>query len=270
MFIAELEEADFGAYDLTSLRTGVMAGAPCPIELMKEVVDRMHLNEITIGYGMTETSPVTFQTAIDDSFDRRVATVGQVLPHVEAKVVDENGRIVPPGVSGELLTRGYCVMSGYWDDPDHTAESIDAAGWMHTGDVGTIDGFGYGRIVGRIKDMVIRGGENLFPREIEEFLYRHPKIEEVEVFGVPDPKYGEELCAWILLANGEKATEDEIRDFCDGQIAYHKVPRYIRFVDRFPLTATGKVQKFRMRDEMVKELTAVDRNDAVKHPVPSA
>jgi fatty-acyl-CoA synthase len=231
-----------------------MAGAPCPIELMKEVNDRMHLREITIAYGMTETSPVTFQTAIDDSFDRRVATVGKVMPHTEAKVVDEAGQIVPPGTSGELLARGYCVMAGYWDDPVHTAESIDKAGWMHTGDIATIDRFGYGRIVGRLKDMVIRGGENLFPREIEEFLYRHPKIEEVEVFGVPDPKYGEELCAWILLRPGEHANEDDIRNFCEGQIARHKIPRYIRFVDRFPLTATGKVQKFKMREAMIRSL----------------
>jgi len=256
MFIAALEEPDFDRYDLCSLRTGVMAGAPCPVELMKEVSERMHLSEITIGYGMTETSPVTFQTSIDDSFERRVATVGSVMPHTEAKVVDESGRVAPPGVSGELLTRGYCVMQCYWDDPVNTAESIDAGGWMHTGDIATIDGSGYGRIVGRIKDMVIRGGENLFPREIEEFLYRHPKIEEVEVFGVPDAKYGEELCAWILLAHGESATEEEIRAFCDGQIAYHKIPRYIRFVDRFPMTATGKVQKFKMRDTMVRELGA--------------
>jgi len=260
MFIAELEDPEFETFDLSSLRTGVMAGAPCPVALMGEVVERMHLAEITIGYGMTETSPVTFQTLIEDSFDRRVATVGTVLPHTEAKVVDEDGRIVPPGVSGELLTRGYCVMSGYWDDPEHTAESIDDAGWMHTGDVATIDSFGYGRIVGRIKDMVIRGGENLFPREVEEFLYRHPKIEEVEVFGVPDLKYGEELCAWILLSPGETATEDEIRAFCDGQIAYHKIPRYIRFVDSYPLTATGKVQKFKMRETMLRELEPKDRS----------
>ncbi len=254
MFIAELEDPNFDQYDLSSLRTGVMAGAPCPVELMKEVVDRMHMSEVTIGYGMTETSPVTFQTGIDDSFERRVTTVGTVLPHTEAKVIDEDGQIVLPGVSGELLTRGYCVMQGYWEDPEHTRESIDAAGWMHTGDVATIDTFGYGRIVGRIKDMVIRGGENLFPREIEEFLYRHPKIEEVEVFGVPDQKYGEELCAWILLVDGEQATDTEIRDFCEGQIAHYKIPRYIRFVERFPMTATGKVQKFRMRETMEREL----------------
>ncbi|MGA7304057.1 MAG: AMP-binding protein [Rhodothermales bacterium] len=255
MFIAELEDPNFDQYDLSSLRTGVMAGAPCPVELMKEVVDRMHMSEVTIGYGMTETSPVTFQTGIDDSFERRVTTVGTVLPHTEAKVIDEDGQIVLPGVAGELLTRGYCVMQGYWEDPEHTRESIDAAGWMHTGDVATIDTFGYGRIVGRIKDMVIRGGENLFPREIEEFLYRHPKIEEVEVFGVPDQKYGEELCAWILLVDGEQATDTEIRDFCEGQIAHYKIPRYIRFVERFPMTATGKVQKFRMRETMERELS---------------
>jgi fatty-acyl-CoA synthase len=269
MFIAELEDPDFASYDLSSLRTGVMAGAPCPIELMKQVVDRMNMTEITIGYGMTETSPVTFQTDIDDSFERRVATVGRVLPHVEAKVVNESGHIVPPGVSGELLTRGYCVMSGYWEDPEHTTESIDAAGWMHTGDIATIDAFGYGRIVGRIKDMVIRGGENLFPREIEEFLYRHPQIEEVEVFGVPDAKYGEELCAWILLTPGATVTEDDIREFCDGQIAHHKVPRYMKFVDRFPMTATGKVQKFKMRDAMAKELVSFAREHASGSPVHS-
>ena len=254
MFISELEHEEFDSLDLSSLRTGIMAGAPCPVELMKQVIDKMHLAEITIAYGMTETSPVTFQTSIDDPVERRVNSVGRVQAHCEAKVIDEHGRTVPAGVPGELLTRGYCVMRGYWGDAEHTRESIDEAGWMHTGDIATIDSEGYCRITGRSKDMVIRGGENLFPREIEEFLYGHPKIDEAEVFGVPDERFGEELCAWVKLHPGETADEEEIRTYCKGRIAHFKIPRYIRFVDEYPLTATGKVQKFVMREVMAKEL----------------
>ena len=214
----------------------------------------MHLSEIVIGYGMTETSPASFVSATDDPLERRVSTVGRAMPHVEAKVVDADGSVVPRGTAGELLTRGYLVMLGYWDDEEKTREAIDAAGWMHTGDLATIDADGYCNIVGRIKDMVIRGGENVYPREIEEFLYRHPKIQDVQVIGVPDPRYGEELCAWVRLRDGESATVEEIRGFCQGQIAHYKVPRYVKFVDGFPMTVTGKIQKFLMRQQMIEEL----------------
>jgi len=214
----------------------------------------MHLSEIVIGYGMTETSPASFVSSTDDPLERRVSTVGRAMPHAEAKVVNADGRIVPRGVAGELLTRGYLVMLGYWDDEEKTREAIDAAGWMHTGDLATIDAAGYCNIVGRIKDMVIRGGENVYPREIEEFLYRHPKIQDVQVIGVPDQRYGEELCAWIRLHDGENATAEEIRAFCQGQIAHYKVPRYVKFVDGFPMTVTGKIQKFLMREQMIEEL----------------
>ncbi|MCZ6875308.1 MAG: AMP-binding protein [bacterium] len=254
MFIAELDHPEFDRFNLNSLRTGIMAGAPCPIEVMKRVNEDMHMEQVTIAYGMTETSPVSFQSAVDDPIERRVTTVGRIHPHAEVKVVDDEGRIVPPGVSGELLTRGYCVMRGYWNDDERTAESIDTAGWMHTGDLATIDEAGYGNIVGRIKDMVIRGGENLYPREIEEFLYRHPKIQEVQIFGVPDLRFGEELCAWVMLREGETATPEEIKDFCRGQIAHYKIPRHIKFVTEFPMTVTGKIQKFAMREQMVAEL----------------
>ena len=262
MFIAELDRPEFAEFDLTSLRTGIMAGAPCPVELMKRVQDEMHLDQITIAYGMTETGPVSFETSIDDPLERRVTTVGRVLPHIEIKIVDEHGRIVPCGVPGELLTRGYCVMPGYWNDPDRTAKAIDEAHWIASGDVATIDEQGYCQIVGRIKDMLIRGGENIFPREIEEFLYQNPKIEEVEVFGVPDPKYGEEVCAWIKLRDGEDASEQEIREFCEGRIAHFKIPRYIKFVDAFPMTVTGKVQKYIMREQMSDELGFENRKSA--------
>jgi fatty-acyl-CoA synthase len=258
MFINELEHPRFESFDLTSLRTGIMAGAPCPVELMKQVIDKMHLRDIVIAYGMTETSPVTFLTSVDDPIERRVNSVGRVLPHTEAKVVDEQGRVVRPGVAGELLTRGYCLMQGYWNDPDHTHEVIDEARWMHTGDIATIETDGYCRIVGRSKDMVIRGGENLFPREIEEFLYQHPKVDEAEVFGVSDAKYGEELCVWIKLRPGERADAEEIRAYCEGRIAHFKIPRYIRFVDEYPLTATGKVQKFVMRELMEHEIAEAE------------
>jgi fatty-acyl-CoA synthase len=221
---------------------------------MKRALDRMHLSEITIAYGMTETSPVSFQGSTGDTIERRVSTVGRALPHVEAKVIDTEGRVVPCGTAGELLTRGYLVMLGYWGDEEKTREAIDAAGWMHTGDLATIDDEGYCNIVGRIKDMVIRGGENVYPREIEEFLYRHPKIQDVQVVGVPDRRYGEELCAWIRLHDGETATAEEIRSFCHGQIAHYKVPRYVKFVDGFPMTVTGKIQKFVMRQQMIEEL----------------
>jgi fatty-acyl-CoA synthase len=256
MFIAELNDPDFARFDLSSLRTGIMAGSPCPIEVMRRVVGDMHMPEVTIAYGMTETSPVSFQSARDDSLERRVATIGRVLPHVEVRVVDERGRTVPRGQPGELCTRGYSVMLGYWNDPKRTAEAIDAEGWMHTGDLGTFDDEGYGNIVGRIKDMVIRGGENVYPREVEEFLFRHPKVRDVQVVGVPDEKYGEELCAWIVLCEGAAATPEEIRDFCRGQISHHKIPRHIRFVESFPMTVTGKVQKYLIRETMVAELGA--------------
>ncbi|MBV9375795.1 MAG: AMP-binding protein [Alphaproteobacteria bacterium] len=254
MFIAQMDHPDFAKFDLTSLRTGMMAGSPCPIEVMKRAFSLMHLSEVVIGYGMTETSPASFASATDDPIERRVSTVGRILPHVEAKVVDAEGRIVPRGTAGELLTRGYLVMLGYWEDEEKTREAIDEAGWMHTGDLATIDDEGYCNIVGRIKDMVIRGGENVYPREIEEFLYRHPKIQDVQVIGVPDPRYGEELCAWVRLRDGESATVVEIRTFCQGQIAHYKVPRYIKFVDSFPMTVTGKIQKFLMRQQMIEEL----------------
>ena len=254
MFIAELDCARFDDYDLTSLRTGIMAGSPCPVEVMKQVVEKMHLRGITIAYGMTETSPVSFQSALDDPLEKRVSTIGRVLPHLEVKVVDADGHVVPRGVPGELCTRAYSVMLGYWDDPERTAEVVDADGWMHTGDVGMIDQQGYGSIVGRIKDMVIRGGENIYPREIEEFLFTHPKIADVQVVGLPDSRMGEELCAWIRLTPGETCIEDEIRDFCRDRIAHYKVPRYIRFVDAFPITVSGKVQKFIIRERMIDEL----------------
>jgi fatty-acyl-CoA synthase len=254
MFIAEMDHPDFAKFDLSSLRTGIMAGSPCPIEVMKRAVTSMHLSEIVIGYGMTETSPASFVSSTDDPLERRVSTVGRAMPHVEAKVVDAERRIVPRGTAGELLTRGYLVMLGYWDDEEKTREAIDPAGWMHTGDLATIDDEGYCNIVGRIKDMVIRGGENVYPREIEEFLYRHPKIQDVQVIGVPDAHYGEELCACVRLRDSETATEEEIRAFCQGQIAHYKVPRYVKFVDGFPMTVTGKIQKFLMRQQMIEEL----------------
>jgi fatty-acyl-CoA synthase len=257
MFIAMLGHPEFGRFDLSSLRTGIMAGSPCPIEVMKQVIDRMHMPEVTIAYGMTETSPVSFQSSYDDSLQRRVSTVGRIQPHLEVKIVDAEGRIVPRGEPGELCTRGYSVMLGYWDDEARTAEAIDRAGWMHTGDLATLDEDGYANIVGRIKDMVIRGGENVYPREIEEFLYRHPAIQDVQVIGVPDPKFGEELCAWIVPKPGSMLTAEAVRAFCQGQIAHYKIPRHIKFVEGFPTTVTGKVQKFAMREAMIAELNLV-------------
>ena len=255
MFIAELALPDFGSYDLSTLRTGIMAGSPCPVEVMKRVVSEMHMTEVTICYGMTETSPVSTQTTADDDMDRRVSTVGRVHPHVEVKVTDqETGRVLPRGTPGELCTRGYSVMLGYWNEPAKTAEAIDAARWMHTGDLAVMDEDGYLNIVGRIKDMVIRGGENIYPREIEEFLYGHPAIEDVQVIGVPDPKYGEELCAWIRLRPGTQLDAVQVGEYCKGKIAHYKVPRYIRFTSDFPMTVTGKIQKFKMRQTSITEL----------------
>jgi fatty-acyl-CoA synthase len=259
MFIAQLNHPEFSRFDLNSLRRGIMAGAPCPIEVMKEVASTMHMREITIAYGMTETSPVSFQSSRDDPLELRVSTVGRIQPHIEVKIVDPSGRVLPRGEAGELCTRGYSVMLGYWNDEARTAEAIDSAGWMHTGDLATIDDDGYCRIVGRIKDMVIRGGENIYPREVEEYLYRHPDIQDVQVFGVPDTKYGEELCAWIVTRAGSALDEEGVRRFCQDRIAHYKIPRHIRFVESFPSTVTGKVQKFAMREAMFEELARASR-----------
>jgi fatty-acyl-CoA synthase len=254
MFIAMLDHPGFAGYDLSSLRTGIMAGSPCPIEVMRRVVSQMHMGEITIAYGMTETSPVSFQSSADDPLELRVATVGRVHPHLEVKIVDADGRIMPRGSKGELLTRGYSVMLGYWDDAGQTANAIDAAGWMHTGDLAVIDDAGFCSIVGRSKDMVIRGGENIYPREVEEFLYGHPKVLDVQCVGVPDAKFGEELCACIILRPGMQADAAEIRAFCEGQIAHYKVPRHVRFVQAFPMTVTGKIQKYLLREQAATAL----------------
>jgi fatty-acyl-CoA synthase len=255
MFIAELALPDFASYDLSSLRTGIMAGSPCPVEVMKRVVSEMHMDEVTIAYGMTETSPVSAQTRADEELERRVSTVGRVHPHVEVKVIDpETGRVLPRGTPGEMCTRGYSVMLGYWDDPERTAEVIDAARWMHTGDLAVMDDAGYLNIVGRIKDLVIRGGENIYPREVEEFLYGHPQIEDVQVIGVPDEKYGEELCAWIRVRGGAELTAEDIRAYCTGKIAHYKIPRYVRLTTEFPMTVTGKIQKYKMRETSISEL----------------
>jgi len=254
MFIAELDHPRFREFDLSSLRTGIMAGSPCPIAIMRRVIAEMHMPEVTICYGMTETSPVSFQSQADDSLERRVTTVGRVHPHVQVKIIDAEGRVTPRGTPGELLTRGYSVMRGYWNEPERTREAIDAAGWMHSGDLAVIDAQGYCNIVGRVKDMIIRGGENVYPREIEEFLYRHPKVLDVAVVGVPDRKYGEEIGAVIRLREGVTAEPEEIIEFCRGQIAHFKVPRYVRFVDAFPMTVTGKLQKYLIREQLRKEL----------------
>ena len=254
MFIAILDHPDFKNYDLSSLRTGIMAGSPCPIEVMTRVINLMHMSQITITYGMTETSPASFQSSVDDPIDLRVSTIGRVHPHLEVKIVDADGKIVPRGEKGELLTRGYSVMLGYWGDEEKTREAIDAAGWMHTGDLAVIDENGFCSIVGRSKDMVIRGGENIYPREIEEFLYRHPKVLDVQCVGVPDKKYGEELCACIILRPGMQADAEEIRSFCSGQIAHYKIPRYVQFVDAFPMTVTGKIQKYLLRQQVANDL----------------
>jgi len=263
MFIAELDHPRFKEFDLSTLRTGVMAGSPCPIEVMKRVVNEMHMGEVTIAYGMTETSPASCQSTTDTPLEKRVSTIGKVLPHLELKVISpESGEILPVGAVGELCTRGYSVMRGYWEDTAKTSEAIDAEGWMHSGDLATIDEDGYVNIAGRIKDLVIRGGENVYPREVEEFLYRHPAIQDVQVIGVPDQKYGEELCAWAILRDGATLSEDGLRAFCKGQIAHYKIPRYIRFVESFPMTVTGKIQKFVMREMMKEELRLKDAASA--------
>ncbi len=263
MFIAQLDHPRFKEFDLSSLRTGCMAGSPCPIEVMKRVVSDMHMTDVTIAYGMTETSPVSCQSSTDTPLSKRVSTVGQVQPHLQVKVVDPGtGATLPVGESGELCTKGYSVMHSYWDDEAKTREAVDADGWMHTGDLATMDEQGYVNIVGRIKDLVIRGGENVYPREVEEFLYRHPKVQDVQVVGVPDKKYGEELCAWVITKPGQTATEEEIRAFCQGQIAHYKVPRYIRFVPAFPMTITGKIQKFKIREAMKDELQLAEDKTA--------
>ena len=255
MFIAELDDASFDSHDLSSLRTGIMAGSPCPVEVMKQVVERMGMTDVAICYGMTETSPVSTQTRSDDTLERRVSTVGRVHPHLEVKIVDADGATVPHGTPGELCTRGYSVMLGYWEQPDKTAEVIDADGWMHTGDIGVMDADGYLNITGRIKDMVIRGGENVYPREVEEFLYTHPDILDAQVIGVPDPKYGEELMAWIRLGRGAAPlTADDVREFCSGRLAHFKIPRYLHLVDEFPMTVTGKIRKVEMRERSVEML----------------
>ena len=254
MFITLLDHPDFARYDLSTLRTGIMAGSPCPAEVMSRVIDKMHLAEITIAYGMTETSPVSFQSSVDDPVPLRVSTIGRVHPHLEVKIVDAFGKIVARGVKGELLTRGYSVMLGYWGDEEKSRDAIDAAGWMHTGDLAVIDEQGFAAIVGRAKDMVIRGGENIYPREVEEFLYRHPAVLDVQCVGVPDAKFGEELCACIVLRPGAQASTDDIRSFCNGQIAHYKIPRYVRFVDSFPMTVTGKIQKYLLREQVTSDL----------------
>ena len=257
MFIAALDHPDFDGFDLSRLRTGIMAGSPCPIAVMRRVVERMNLAGLTICYGMTETSPVSFQSAIDDPLERRVSTIGRVHPHLDAKVVDPEGRTVPRGEAGELCTRGYAVMRGYWGEPERTAAVLDAEGWMHTGDLATIDAEGFGNVVGRIKDLIIRGGENVSPREVEDYLYRHPDVQDVAVFGVADPRYGEEVCAWVRPRPGSGLTPEAVRDFCTGRIAHQKVPRYVELVDAFPMTVTGKMQKFIMRETMERRLGLV-------------
>jgi fatty-acyl-CoA synthase len=262
MFIAELEHPRFGEFDLSSLRTGIMAGSACPIAVMRRVIAEMHMPQVTICYGMTETSPVSFQSQPDDSLERRVGTVGRVHPHVQVKIIDADGRVVPRGTAGELMTRGYSVMRGYWDEPERTALAIDAAGWMHTGDLAILDEEGYCNIVGRVNDMIIRGGENISPREIEEFLYRHPAVFDVAVVGVPDTKYGEAVCACIRLRDGKSATEEEIREFCRDQIAHYKVPRYVHFMDSFPLTISGKVQKYLIREQLRALLNLAEEEHA--------
>jgi len=254
MFLSVLDHPEFGNQDMTSLRTGVIAGAPCPLELMKRIVSDFHLPEITIAYGMTETSPVTFQTNPDAPLEKRISSVGRICRHTKAKIVDAEDRVVPTNVQGEILTSGYCVMDRYWNDAEKTRQAISADGWMRTGDLGVLDDEGWLHITGRVKDMIIRGGENVYPIEIEEFLFSHPKISAVQVIGVPDEKFGEEIAAWIRLRNGETVTEEEIREYCKGEIAHYKIPRYVRFVNEFPMTVTGKIQKFEMRNAMIEEL----------------
>lgn len=254
MFIAELAEPTFPDFDLGSLRTGIMAGAVCPAETMESVMEKMNMSEVTIAYGMNETSPVSFQTSVSDPIDKRVTSVGRVHPHVQVKIIDKGGKVVPAGVKGELCTRGYSIMRGYWNDENRTRAAIDAAGWMYTGDLAVMDDAGYCDIVGRVKDIIIRGGENIYPREVEEYLLKHPAIQDVTVFGVPDEKFGEQVAAWIQIANGKQITASEVEDFCRGKIAHYKIPHHIRFVDEFPMTVTEKIQKFVMREAMCSEL----------------
>jgi fatty-acyl-CoA synthase len=256
MFIAELQSPDFEQYNLGSLRTGIMAGAPCPEEVMKRVMNEMNMRDVTIMYGQTETSPVNHMTAIDAPINKRVETVGKVGPHQEVKLIDAEGKVVPIGEKGELCCRGYSVMQSYWNDEEKTVGTIDSANWLHSGDLGVMDEDGYVQIVGRIKDMIIRGGENVYPREVEEFLYTHPKIQEVQVFGIPHEKYGEEVCAWVQVSEGESASEAEIIEYCKDKITHFKIPRRIRFVSEYPMTVTGKIQKFKMRDAMIEEVNA--------------
>ena len=262
MWMAQLDHPDFGQFDVSTLRGGFIGGSPCPIELMKRILGEFGVDDIAIVYGMTETSPVSFQTSLQDSVERRVATVGRAQHHVEARIVDPDGRTVERGEQGEILTRGYLVMHGYWNDDEKTEDAIDAAGWMHTGDLGVMDDEGYLKITGRAKDMVIRGGENIYPREIEEHMYTHPAVQEVQVFGIPDDRMGEELGAWIQLRDGESIAEDAVRDFCKGVLAHYKIPRYIRFVDEFPMTVTGKIQKFEMRNAMARDLGVAEQETA--------
>ncbi len=262
MFVGMLEHPDFSSFDLTHLRTGIMAGAPCPIEVMKKVQSLMHMSEVTIAYGMTETSPVSFQSSTDDPLDKRVTSVGRVHPHVEVRIIDDQSNPVPVGTQGELCTRGYSVMIGYWNDEEQTRASIDADGWMHTGDLATIDAEGYCNITGRVKDMIVRGGENVYPREVEEYLYRMPGIKQVQVFGIPDPRFGEAVCAWIIASDGATLTEDAVRAFCQGQIAHYKIPAVIRIVDEIPMTVTGKAQKFLMRRAMITDLGLAEARTA--------
>ncbi|MBR9871437.1 MAG: AMP-binding protein [Gammaproteobacteria bacterium] len=254
MFIAELDHPQFENFDITSLRTGIMAGSPCPIEVMRNVLERMNMHGVLIAYGQTESSPVNHMTDTDDTLDKRISTVGKPGPHLEVKIVDENDRVVAIGERGEICIRGYAVMDGYWDDPEQSAKTIDPAGWLHSGDIGVMDKDGYVEIVGRMKDMIIRGGENIYPREIEEFLYTHPAIQDVQVFGVPDKKYGEQVCAWVQLNDGHTLTEEELKLFCKDRITFFKTPHYVRFIDEYPMTVTGKIQKFKMRDAMMNEL----------------
>ncbi len=254
MFIAELESPEFDRFDLSSLRTGIMAGAPCPVEIMKQVLNKMHMQDVLIGYGQTELSPINHMTSVDDSIDQRVGSVGKPSQHTEVRLVDENNQVVPIGVQGEICTRGYSVMIGYWDDEERTADTIDTDGWLHSGDLGIMDEQGYVQVVGRIKDMIIRGGENVYPREVEEFLYTHPDIQAVQVFGIPDQKYGEQVAAWIKLHGNHNLTIDELKEYCRDKITHFKIPSVIEFVDEFPMTVTGKVQKFKMRDAMIKKM----------------
>jgi fatty-acyl-CoA synthase len=263
MFIAELDHPRFDDFDLASLRTGIMAGAPCPVEVMQRVLTRMHMSEVLIAYGQTETSPVNHMTSVDDSIEKRVGSVGRPAPHCEIKIIDPQGAVVPVGEKGEICCRGYSVMQGYWDDPERTAETIDSDGWLHSGDIGVMDEQGYTQVTGRIKDMIIRGGENIYPREVEEFLYTHPDIQEVQVFGIPDERYGEQVCAWIRLREGASLDALMLRDYCRDRITHFKVPYHIRFVEDFPMTVTGKMQKFVMREQMVADLSPGDASGAI-------